>query len=165
MLSSRVMHLDMSKVTRNMRLLNRTIMPARVRMGLTVAGTKFMTDTVIGLPNATPIRRPGYSAGSGRKAGELRASGALFVDKVKKGTTVKHGETATGMFQPNEYGGTPILPGNHEACIVFNAPYAAIQHESFPSKTEPTAGRYFMSTKLYTHGVQYIGIVARAIKL
>jgi len=147
-----------------MDMLNRSILPARIRKGLTAAGLKFMTDTVVGLPTM-PIKRPGYPTLSMRRAGELRASGALFVNGAKKGSSVQYGEAATGKYQPDAYGGTPILPMSHEACVVFNAPYAAKQHESFPSKTEPSAGMYFMSTKLYTNGAGYISVVAEAIRL
>ena len=164
MLRSKEMYLDMSVVQRRMDMLNHVVLPTRIRAGLTAAGLKFMSDTVIGLPTM-PIRRPGYPALSMRQAGELRASGAVFVDGAKKGSSVKYGETATGKYQPEVYGGTPISPMSHEACVVFNAPYAATQHESWPSKTEPSAGMYYMSTKLYTNGVEYIAIVAQAIRL
>ena len=168
---SEMTHLDMSKVMRNMALLNRKILPMRIKRGLTAAGNRFMIDIVIESPTA-PIKRPGYFAWTGasavaaeRKAGELRASGALFVDGIKKRTAIHYGEFATGKYQPTSYGGTPILPMSHEACIVFNAPYAAIQHETFPTKTEPTAGMYFMSTKLYGNAIEYMGILARTIRL
>jgi len=164
MLRSKEMYLDMSQVQRRMNMLNHVILPTRIRAGLTAAGLKLMNDTVTGLPTM-PIRRPGYPALSMRQAGELRASGAVFVDGKKKGSSVKYGEMATGKYQPSTYGGTPILPMSHEACIVFNAPYAAEQHESWPSKTEPTAGMYYMSTKLYANGVEYIAIVAKAMRL
>ena len=155
--------LDMSQVMRNMALLNVVVMPAKIKVGLTLAGSKFMIDCLVESPTV-PIKRPGY-AEADREAGELRASGALFVDGVKKGSTQHYGEMATGKFQPTSYGGTPILPMSHEACVVFNALWAATQHESFPDKTEPTAGRYFMSTKLYGNAVEYMSILARAIKL
>lgn len=160
---SKGMHLDVSQVTRNMALLNMTIMPARLKMGLAAAGNRFMIDCVVE-PPTVPIKRPGY-AEADREAGELRASGALFVDGIKKRTTRHYGEMATGIYQPTSYGGTPILPMSHEACVVFNAPYATKQHESFPVKTEPAAGRYFMSTKLYGNAIEYVAIIARAIKL
>ncbi len=167
LLKSKVMHLDMSKVRARMQLLNRRILPGKIRRGLTIAGTRFMTDTVTGLPS-TPIRRskdgnPPYRGS--RKAGELRASGALFVDGVKKGDTIEFGEEATGKYQPGEYGGTPLVPTSHEACVVFNAPYAARQHEVFPNKTQEGAGIHFMSKKLYGNGVEYIAVVARSIRL
>lgn len=166
---SEVMHLDMREVERNMRRLNRRIMPAKIRRGLTLAGTRFMMDVVTEDPTA-PIRRsripdkPPYPGT--RKAGELRASGALFVDGVKSSkTTVKLGETATGIYQPDNYGGTPIIPGSHEACVVFNAPYAAEQELQWPDKTQPGAGMHFMSTKLHGNAVEYMGLVARAVRL
>ena len=164
MLHSKEMYLDMSEVQRRMDMLNHAVMPARIRAGLSAAGNRLMIDTAIGLPTM-PIKRPGYSSLSMRQAGELRASGALFVDGKKMRTTSHYGEMATGKYQPNAYGGTPILPMSHEACVVFNAPYAARQHESFPSKTEPTAGMYFMSTKLYGNAVEYIAIIVKAIRL
>lgn len=169
-------YLDMSEVKRNLDRLNNQVMPAKIRAGLTAAGNRLMIDTVIGLPT-TPIKRPGYLSGTfgrygwsfeaskTRKAGELRASGALFVDGVKMRDTRHYGEFATGKYQPETYGGTPIPKFSHEACVVFNAPYAATQHESFPSKTEPTAGRYFMSTKLYQNATTYVTLIVEAIRL
>ncbi len=166
-----IMELDTSEVTHNMDRLNNEIMPSKIREGLKLAGLRFMSDTVVGLPTM-PIKRPGYpvvtSAGgyvSRRVAGELRASGALFVDGTKKGTSRRYREKATGKYQPIDYGGTRIPRNSHEACLVFNAPYAARQHESFPTKTEPSAGMHFMATKLYDNGVEYIRMVAEAIKL
>ncbi len=168
---SEIMHLDTREIDRNMLRLNMVIMPAKIKRGLTMAGNRFMIDTVITSPT-TPIRRGGYGgwvggiwSASGRHAGELRASGALFVDGVKKGTTVHYGEMATGKYQPITYGGTPILPMSHEACVVFNAPYAAEQELAWPDKTEDTAGMHFMSTKLYGNAMEYTAIYARAIKL
>ncbi len=155
--------LDMSQVRRRMVLLNRRIMPAKARKGLTEAGTRFMMDTVFVLPS-TPIKRPDYVSTT-RMAGELRASGALFVDGVKKGTTRKLGESAKGVYQPDKYGGIRIVPMSHEACVVFNAPYATTQHESFPNKSQPGAGTGYMREKLYGNGKTYIAIVARAVRL
>lgn len=162
-MSPKTMHLDMSGVMRNMTRLNTVVMPTRIKMGLTAAGNRFMIDCVIE-PPTVPIKRPGYTEAD-REAGELRASGALFVDGKKMRTTQHYGESARGKYQPIGYGGTPILPMSHEACVVFNAPYAATQHESFEKKTQPGAGRYFMSTKLYGNAVEYMAILARAIKL
>jgi len=179
MLRNREMVLDMSEVKRRMADLNLRILPGRIRRGLTIAGNRLMVATVVEEPTA-PIKRGGYGGSWGtseygptftrnsfdnRVAGELRASGALFVDGVKKRTTVRRGEFATGRYQPFAYGGAPILPGSHEACIVFNAPYAAEQHEQWPSKTEPGAGMRYLSTKLYGHAIEYIGIVAEAVRL
>jgi len=167
-----VMHLDMREVEARMRLLNRVILPAKARRGLTMAGNRLMIDAVIASPTV-PIKRPGYGGtwsskgwtASERRAGELRASGALFVDGVKKRTSTHYGEFATGKYQPEHYGGTVIVPMSHEACVVFNAPYAAEQHNQWPTKTQPGAGMYFLSAKLYGNSVEYIAIVARAIQL
>ncbi len=161
--------LDMSEVERNMRRLNKRILPTKIRWGLTLAGSKLMTDVIVVEPTA-PIRRSeewpmGYPPGSERLAGELRASGALFVDGVKKGDTVKRGEKATGRYQPLKYGGTRIPLMSHEACVVFNAPYAVEQHEAWPDKTEPGAGQHYLSKKLYGNAVEYIGIVAEVVRL
>lgn len=158
-------YLDTSELRSRMRMLNEQILPARIRAGLTAAGNRLMIDTVVGLPS-TPIKRPGYSVLSMRKAGELRASGALFVDGVKKrGSGGIETGLATGKYQPEVYGGTPIPRNSHEACVVFNAPYAAKQHEHFPTKTEPSAGMHFMSIKIYANGVEYIALIAEAIRL
>ncbi len=156
--------LDTSGVLNGFVVLDKAML-LRVNNGLRLAGLKFMNDTVIGLPTV-PIRRPTWREpvpyGGRRTPGGLRGSGTTFVGKVKAGTTDKYG---TPEFQTNIYGGTPIMPLNPQACIVFNAPYAARQHEAFALKTEPTAGMYFMSTKLYGNGHQYMAIIARAIRL
>ena len=165
MLPSGGMYLDMSSVTRNLNYLNTAVIPAKIRMGLGMAGTKFMLDTVMEAPTM-PIRRAVQGEivpyGGERLAGGLRGSGALFVDGVKMGDTVMYG---IPRYQPYSYGGTPIMPTTHEACVVFNAPYAVEQHESWPRKTEPTAKMYFMSTKLYGNAAEYIAILAKAVRL
>lgn len=158
-------YLDMSEVKRNLNRLNNQVMPAKIRAGLAAAGVQLMKDTIQGMPT-TPIRRPNYPPNAMRQAGELRASGAVFVDGSKvRGAGGLGTDLATGRYQPQVYGGTPIPKFSHEACVVFNAPYAATQHESFPSKTEPTAGRYFMSTKLYQNATTYVTLIVEAIRL
>ena len=166
---SEIMHLDTREVERRMALLNRKIMPLNIRRGLTMAGNRLMIDVIVESPTA-PIRRPGYGNVLSRviperRAGELRASGALFVDGIKKRTTIHYGEFATGKYQPSSYGGTPILPFSHEACIVYNAPYTAEQHNSWPDKTQPGAGMYFLSTKLYSNAIEYMGIIVKEMRL
>ena len=156
--------LDMSAVKRNMAMLNGAVLPAKIRGGLAMAGKALMNDA-IETGYTTPIKRPGYGVGSNRLPGELRASGAVFVNHTKTANSKLAGEGATGKYQAQAYGGLPIGIGDYQACVVFNAPYAAIQHEAFPNKTEPTAGRFYLSSKLYGNSVKYIGIVARAIKL
>ena len=164
MLRSKEMYLDMRMVQARLSQLDHSILPARIRRGLRAAGSKLMQDSVVGLPTM-PIRRPGYPEGDSRVPGELRASGALFVDGVKKGNTMDYGEGATGKYQPHTYGGTAISKLGHEACVVFNAPYATIQHETFPNKTEQNANIHFMSDKLAMNGPEYVAIIARVIKL
>lgn len=170
-MSPNMMVLDMSKVTRGMNMLDVAI-KKRMRIGLTMAGNRLMVDALT-KSKTVPIKRPDYGgewsaagwSASERKAGELRASGALFVDGVKMRSAEHYGEFATGKYQPNTYGGEPILPMSHEACVVFNAPYALEQHNQWPYKSEPGAGRYYLSSKLYENGVVYMTIVAEAIKL
>jgi len=155
----------MREVLRNMGILSNQIMPAKARRGLGKAGVALMVDAITVL-DTVPIRRPGYPPEDGRIAGELRASGAVFVDGAKLSrTSVSYGEGATGMYQPELYGGTRIPRNSHEACVVFNAPYAASQHESFPQKTEPTAGTNYLGGKLGENAMRYIQMVARELKL
>ena len=176
---SGVIELDMSEVIRNMGILTNQIMPAKIRKGLTAAGNRLMIDAVLASPTV-PIRRGGYGgswtkgqygesftkpAGDSRIAGELRASGALFVDGVKKRDTLHYGEGSTGKYQPELYGGTPIPKNSHEACIVFNAPYAAEQHEEWPKKTQAGAGTNYLGGKLTDNAMKYIKIVADEMKL
>ena len=168
--------LDMSEVQRRMDDLDYRVLPSRIRAGLTAAGNRLMIDAVLATPTM-PIHRPQYGGtwtsgrygeswtASEKKAGELRASGALFVDGVKKRTTTHYGEFATGKYQPEVYGGTPIDKMSHEACVVFNAPYAAEQHEAWPEKTQPGAGMKYLGNKLYANAPEYIAIVVEAIKL
>jgi len=176
-IKSGAIELDMSEVIRNMGILTNQIMPAKIRKGLMAAGNRLMIDAVTSTPTV-PIKRPGYggtwSEGKGygdvwtaseRRAGELRASGALFVDGIKKRTTMHYGEFATGKYQPEFYGGTPIPKNSHEACIVFNAPYAAEQHEEWPNKTEPTAGTNYLGGKLSENAMKYIRMVVDEIQL
>ena len=157
-------YLDMSQVMMRMGLLNDVIIPAKIRRGLKKAGTQLMVDVVATAPTA-PIRRPGYPQEEDRVPGELRASGAVYVDTIKKANSKLMGETATGKYQPTTYGGTPIPKGTHEACVVFNAPYAAEQHMGWPDKTEPGAGMYYLSGKLVGQAPMYAGIIARALRL
>ena len=159
-----VMTLDTREVQRNLDRLNHVVMPAKIRKGLMAAGNRLMIDSVIGLPTM-PIKRPGYPPLTQRQAGELRASGAVFMDGTKVGSSAQYGEMATGKYQPDSYGGTPIPPMSHEACVVFNAPYAAKQHEKFPEKTQQGAGMHYMSEKLYGNAPEYIAIIAEAIRL
>jgi len=59
----------------------------------------------------------------------------------------------------------PILRDSHEACIVFNAPYAAKQHEEFPKKNG-IHGRQILhvqETLCQWNSIYYY--VAEAIKL
>jgi len=163
----------MSEVVRNLERLNVRVLPAKIKRGLAVAGKQVMTDALTLVPTV-PIRRIPYGSWSGtgvwtisstRKMGELRASGAVFVNGVKTGTSLQFGEMATGRYQPTFYGGPPIQVANYEACIVFNAPYAAIQHEHFVKKTEPTAGKYYLSNKLYGNSMTYMAIIAEAVRL
>ena len=176
MLKSRHMYLDCTKAMRRLNLLNTVIMPAKIMAGLGAAGNRLMIDAVV-QQDTVPIKRPGYGGkwtpgshgdsytASDRKAGELRASGAVFVDRKKTRSSQHYGEFATGKYQPKVYGGEPIMPLTHQAAVVFNAPYANIQHEQFIEKTEALAGRYYLSSKLYGNAVTYYGIIAKAIKL
>jgi len=156
--------LDMSEVIRNMGILTNQIMPAKMRRGLEKAGVALMVDAITVI-HTVPIRRPDYEDPN-RNAGELRASGAVFVDGKKSSkTSASYGEGAQGIYQPDAYGGAPILKNSHEACIVFNTPYAAEQHEVWPMKTEKTAGTDYLGGKLAENAIKYIRIVVDEVKL
>jgi len=160
---SLTMELDMSEVLRNMGVLTNHVMPSKIRAGLRLAGIELMKDAIT-VVNTVPIKRPGYSSPD-RVPGELRASGAVFVDGKKVKTAISYGEGATGKYQPETYGGTRIPKNSHEACIVFNAPYAAEQHEEWPTKTEPTAGTNYLGGKLTENAMKYTKIVANGMRL
>ena len=164
-------------VRQRTRMLNTVVMPARTRAGLGAAGVKWLFDAIYE-PPTVPIHRnirfgeygPAMSAGYGgndtREPGELRASGAVFVNHAKvKSAMGMSTEMASGKYQPATYGGTPILPLVPQACVVFNAPYAAEQHEAWEQKTNPGSGMHYLSLKLYAHGVEYMAIIAQAVRL
>jgi len=173
--------LDTSEVQRNLARLDQSVLPLRIRKGLAAAGNRLLVDSMLQSPTV-PIHRGGYGGrwernsttgystftretGSGRVAGELRASGALFVDGVKMRTTLHYGEMASGQYQPQAYGGQRIPVGSHEACVVFNAPYAAEQHEHWEHKTQPGAGTHYLAVKLYGNGLEYMAMIAEAVRL
>jgi len=176
-MSSNTMYLDDVAMRGRVRLLEHVVMPAKVRAGLGAAGTRWLSDCIMEPPTA-PIHRTltrseygmgivaGYGGTDTREPGELRASGAVFVNRAKvKSALGMSTEMATGKYQPGTYGGTPIIPFIQQACVVFNAPYAMEQHEFWDEKTNPGSGKYYLSTKLYAHGIEYMGIVVQAARL
>lgn len=118
--------------------------------GLGKAGKALMDDTVADLPT-TPIL-----------TSALRASGAVFVDGKKVADSSQNNVGGAKDFQAATAEATAT---STTADIVFNAPYAAIQHEEFPVKSEPTAGMKYMETKLVENALKYFGIVADEVKL
>lgn len=126
------------------------VMGEKIKRGLAKAGVALMEDTVEALPT-TPIL-----------TSALRGSGAVFVDGEKVGDSARH-RTASAV----DYQAATAEPTATATCadIVFNAPYAAKQHEKFPHKSEPTAGMKYMESKMVGGGLKYFGIVAEEVKL
>lgn len=122
----------------------------KIVRGLGKAGKALMDDTVDDLPT-TPIL-----------TSALRASGAVFVDGKKVADSSQRNVGGAKDFQAVNAEPTAT---SQTADIVFNAPYAAKQHEEFPVKSEPTAGMKFMEKKLVGNALKYFGIVADEVKL
>lgn len=122
----------------------------KIKRGLAKAGVALMEDTVEELPT-TPIL-----------TSALRGSGAVFVAGEKVGDSSRH-----RVGQAVDYQANTAEPTATDTCadIVFNAPYAAKQHEEFPRKSEPTAGMKYMERKMVGGGMRYFGIVADEVKL
>ena len=144
------MTLDTHDFDRKFGILMKKVMPAKMRKGLAKAGTALMEDTIMDLPS-TPLL-----------TSALRGSGAVFVDMVKKDDSSRHKFQGAADFQPlsAEEGNKGMV-----ADIVFNAPYAAKQHEEFPTKSYPGAGMKYMETKMVGGAFKYMEIIATEVKL
>ena len=144
------MVMDTSQFEARFGVLMSAVMPAKIRKGLAKAGTEWMEDTVMDIPS-TPLL-----------TSALRSSGAVFVNRVKKDSSARHRFTGAIDFQPAmaEQGNKGFV-----ADVVFNAPYAAEQHESWPSKSYPGAGMKYMEIKMINNSFKYMGIVAKEMKL
>ena len=93
----------------------------------------------------------------------LRSSGAVFVDMKKVDDSTRH--RMSGVVMDFQAVTAELDNKGMNADIVFNAPYAAVQHESFPTKSYPGAGMKYMEVKLLGNSDKYMTIIASEMKL
>ena len=131
------------------------MIPDRIKKGLAKAGEALMVDTIQEIP-LTPIL-----------TSALISSGAVFVDMKKVADSSKWAwrsgkSLATARVTSEDYQPDTAEAQNKGmvADIVFNAPYAAVQHESFPTKSYPGAGIKYMEKKLVGNADRYMSIIA-----
>lgn len=118
-----------------------------LRKGLGLAWTELMKDIVAEIPTA-PIL-----------TSALRGSITVFVNN-RLITTPKYG---IPLFRQQK-SAEPKWGKGEEALLVVNAPYATIQHENFPTKSEPGAGMFYVLKKMKQYGRKYVKIVVDEVK-
>lgn len=118
-----------------------------LRRGLGKAWEQLMNDVAQEIPTA-PIL-----------TSALRGSMSVFVNKALH-TISKHGIPTFLSRKNNE----PAWTKGEEAILVINAPYATIQHEKFPTKSESSAGRFYLLKKLRMNTRKYGRIVVDEVK-
>ncbi len=92
----------------------------------------------------------------------LRGSMTAFVNKVFIGDSKKY---QTGGESYREYKNTePKWNKGEEGLLVMNAPYATIQHESFPDKSEKGSGMFFIWSKVNKYRKKYGQIIVNEVK-
>jgi hypothetical protein len=145
------MTLDTSEFNYKFAELMKVKAPALMRRGLKKAGTELMEDTIMDIPS-TPLL-----------TSALRSSGAVFVDMKKVDDSTRH--RMSGVVA--DFQAVVAEPDNKGMCadIVFNAPYAAVQHEKFPTKSYPGAGMKYMEIKLLGNADKYMTIIASEMRL
>ena len=141
--------MDFREFNRGMQLTKR-IFVKHGKKGLGKAGAALMDDTVTGMPTAPLL------------LGYLRGSGSVFVDN-KLIAMSKHGLP--------DYVATvctlPLKSGEIKAIVLFNVPYAARWHETLPKSgafSEPSAGIYYMSSKMLANLKKYRDIIAESLR-
>lgn len=89
----------------------------------------------------------------------LRGSMTVFVNKILHAVS-KYGIPTFQQHINTEH----EWRDGEEGLLVVNAPYAAIQHEAFPVKSEPGAGMYYVLKKLSMFAQKYGQIVVDELK-
>ena len=119
-----------------------------LHLGVAAALKQFMGDIVKEMPTV-PIL-----------TSALRGSITYFVDNVLKGDS-----TAYGLPTFQERTSTDKMEGKGVLGVLgVNAPYATIQHEDFPHKSAPGAGRFYVLRKLIRSARHYVDIIVRTTK-
>ncbi len=123
---------------------------AGLRLGIGKALLQLIDDIVEEAPTA-PIL-----------TSALRGSMTVFVNKIFIGDSKKY---QTGGESYREYKNTePQWRKGEEGLLVVNAPYATVQHESFPDKSESGAGMFFVLRKVIQFRKKYGQIVVNELK-
>ena len=132
--------------------------PRRARVGLTLAGEMLMQDSILVEPKA-PVDTT-----------SLIGSASVFVEGEKVADSAYGVPGTTSRYDQREYvdyraveGEDTFLPDTYQADVVFNAPYAAVQHEQYPKKAEPGTGMHYISTKIGTFISRYLDAIYGAI--
>jgi len=121
-----------------------------LRKGLGLAWTELMKDIVSEIPTA-PIL-----------TSALRGSITVFVNKILVGDSSQYQSGGENYRQLKNT--EPKWNKGEEALLVVNAPYATVQHENFPDKSEPGAGRFYVLRKLVQFAPKYGKIVVDEVK-
>lgn len=118
-----------------------------LRKGLKLAWKELMKDIVEELPTAPML------------TSALRGSITVFVNN-KLVAISKYG---IPIFQQRK-SAEPRWNKGEEALLVVNAPYATVQHENFPTKSEAKAGMFYVLKKVKQYGRKYVKIVVDEVK-
>jgi hypothetical protein len=132
--------------------------PRRAKAGLREAGWLLLVDSVTLEPKA-PVDTT-----------SLIGSASVFVDgdRVRDspygvpGTESRYDQRVFQNYRAYD-GEEHFVPNTHIAEVVFNAPYAAEQHEKWPNKFESGAGMHYISTKIGTYITKYLDAIYEAI--
>ena len=142
------MDLDTRMFDRNFTKFMNKGMIASIRKGLKHALLSLMQD----ICDEGPI--------APKDTGALRGSITVFVNKYLVGNSSNYGPTTYQQRVDTD----PAYRDGEEGKLVVNAPYATVQHEDWPVKHEPGAGRYFVMQKLVMLKKKYANIVADEMK-
>ena len=137
---------DTSGIIRGMQGLD-AILDAACRGGLADAGKALMDDTVDEMPG-TPIL-----------TSALRGSGSVYVSGALSSIS-DHG-IPTYQAGPD---GAERRVTDRVAEVLFNAPYAWVQHEMYPVKRVTGCGMKYLEMKIYGNAYKYISILTDGIR-
>lgn len=132
----------------------------RAKKGLTRAGELLMQDSILVEPKAPVDTTSLIGSASVFVEGEKVADSVYGVP----GTESRYDQRQYVNYQATE-GEDTFLPNTYQADVVFNAPYAAIQHEQYPKKWEPGAGVHYISSKIGMFITRYLDAIYAKINM
>ncbi len=121
-----------------------------LRRGLGLAWMELLRDIVYEVPKIPVL------------TSALKGSMTVFVSNRLFGDSSKH--QAGGEIYRERKSTEPKWNKGEEALLVVNAPYATVQHENFPTKSEPSAGMFYVLKKVKQYGRKYVRIVVDEVK-